>query len=345
MKLEIIAFTARGAALAEKLMGCYPESCASTPQKYCSGSLQPLNTLHEWTKSHFQTGRTLVFISAIGIAVRAVAPFIRDKVSDAAVICIDEMGENVIPLLCGHIGGANQTAKSLAESLSARVVITTATDINNAFAIDEWAVRNNCVITDFSVIKKISSALLDGEEVGLHSEFPITTELPHGITTNTSDCTKYKCGIEIAFNSKAPFPTTLHLIPRIIVAGIGCRRGVPYELMEEKLYQTLKQFDIPVEALSLIATIDLKSNESGLLALRDKLNTGFVVFSAEELMRAQGEFEHSEIVLAVTGTDNVCQRAVVCSGAKLFTGKIAEDGMSIALGTLDWSVEFEEYTR
>jgi cobalamin biosynthesis protein CbiG len=90
----------------------------------------------------------------------------------------------------------------------------------------------------------------------------------------------------------------------------------------------------------LIATIDLKSNESGLLALRDKLNAGFVDFSAEELMLAPGEFDESKVVLKVTGTDNVCQRAVVCAGARLLTGKMAEDGMAVALGTLDWTVAF-----
>ena len=336
MELDIIAFTANGAVLAERLLEYYPKSCASAPKRYCNGLLKPFDNLYDWTKANFQIGRTLVFISAIGIAVRAIAPFVKDKASDAAVICIDEMGENIIPLLCGHIGGANRTAKQLSESINAHVVITTATDLNDTFAIDEWAAQNNCVITNPAVVKQISAALLDKKEVGFRCDFPIIDELPSGITNSTTA----EFGIEIALKCSNPFPVTLFIIPRIIVAGIGCRRGVPYEVLEEKLFQTLMQFDIPVKAVGLIATIDLKSNESGLLALRDKLSAGFVDFSAEELMRAQGEFEHSKIVLKVTGTDNVCQRAVVCAGAKLFTGKIAEDGMSVALGTLDWKAEF-----
>ena len=336
MGFDIVAFTSRGAALALKLLELYPSSCVTVPMKYCSGEMQHLECLHNWTQANFQTGRTLVFIGAVAIAIRVVAPFLEDKTTDAAVICIDECGENVIPLLCGHIGGANQTARKLAKDLGAHVIITTATDLNNVFAVDEWASRSNCVISNSSVIKHISSALLDKKEVGFRSNFPVIGELPPGITDNR----EAEFGIEIALKSTNPFPVTLSIIPRIIVAGIGCRRGVPYEVLEEKLFKTLKQFDIPVEAVGLIATIDLKSNESGLLALRDKLNTGFVDFSAEELMQAQGEFEYSEIVLSITGTDNVCQRAVVCAGAKLFTGKIAEDGMSVALGTLDWKVEF-----
>ena len=338
MKLDIIAFTSRGAALAEKLIILHPDSRATAPDKYCGASLQPLKNLNDWTKSHFQTGGTLVFIGAVGIAVRAVAPYINDKVSDAVVICIDESGENIIPLLCGHIGGANRAAKILAENLGGQAIITTATDINNAFAIDEWAARNKCVITNPPAIKHISAALLDGEEIGIHSDFPVVGDLPPGI----SECAVYGYGIEIAFNSKAPYPTTLHIIPRIVVAGIGCRKGVSAEVLEDKLYEALAEAGIPVEAVSKLATIDIKTKEPGLLALRDKLKVELIAYPAQELMSAQGEFEKSERVFEATGADNVCQRAVVCAGAKLITGKIAAEGVTIALGAPDWTVDFRK---
>jgi len=338
MKLDIIAFTSRGAALAEKLIILHPGSRATAPEKYCGASLQPLKNLHEWTKTHFQTGGTLVFIGAVGIAVRAIAPFIRDKVSDAAIICIDESGENIIPLLCGHIGGANKAAKILAENLDGQAIITTATDINNAFAIDEWAARNKCVISNPHVIKHISAALLDGEEIGLQSGFPIIGDLPSGI----SKCAACEYGIEISFNNKAPYPNTLHIIPRIVVAGIGCRKGVSAELLEDRLHKALAETGIPAEAVSKLVTIEIKSNEPGLLALRDKLNIELITFSAQELMSAQGEFEKSERVLEATGADNVCQRAVVCAGAKLITGKTAAEGVTIALGASDWVVDFRK---
>jgi len=338
MKLDIIAFTSRGAALAGRLKKFYPESSITAPKKYNTEDMQALLSLHDWTKSNFILGKTLVFIGALGIAIRAITPFLKDKVTDAAVLCIDESGENIIPMLCGHIGGANQTAKEIAEMLGGRAIITTATDLNGIFSVDEWASKNNCLITNPHVIKNISAALLDGEDVGIKSDFDIMGELPRGITTDA----KTKLGIEISLRSTNPFPTTLHIIPRIIVAGIGCRKDVSNELLEKKVYQTLSRFNIPVEAVGMIATIDLKTNEPALLALRGKLNLEFKEYSAEELMSAPGEFDKSEIVLRVTGTDNVCQRAVVCSGAKLFTGKIAEDGVAVALGKLDWSADFTE---
>ena len=336
MKLDLIAFTSRGAALAEKLMELFPDTSAAVPEKCRTGKLQSLDDIHDWTKSKFQTGSTLIFIGATGIAVRAIAPFIKDKTTDAAVICIDEYGENIIPLLSGHIGGANRTAEKIAKALDGRAIITTATDLGGVFAVDDWAARNNYVIANPSAIKHISAVLLEKKEIGLQCDYPIIGGIPPGISTDAS--TEY--GIEIALKSTDPFPVTLHIIPRVIVAGIGCQKGVPYERLEEKLFRTLAQFDIPVEAVGLIATIDLKSNEAGLMELCEKLNVGFVDYSAEELMQAPGEFEKSEIVLKVTGTDNVCQRAVVCASAKLFTGKMAENGMAIALGVLEHQIRF-----
>jgi len=334
--LDIVAFTARGAVLAGKLLELYPDSCAAVPIKYSHESLQPLDNLHEWTRSHFKTGRTLVFIGAVGIAVRAIAPFVKDKTSDAAVICIDEDGEHIIPVLSGHIGGANRVAIKLAEALGGHAVITTATDRHGIIAFDEWSRRNNCVIANPSEIKHISAALLDGEEVGLRCDFPINGDLPPGVSDNE----KANYGVEIAIHSIEPYPHTLHIIPRIIVAGIGCRKGVPTGVLEERLNNTLANAQIPTAAIGTIATIDIKSEEPGLLELCKKINAEFLTYSAGQLNSMQGNFEKSDRVQKVTGVDNVCQRAVACTGAKPLTGKTASNGVTIALGILDWTPDF-----
>jgi len=336
VKLDIVAFTARGAALAEKLLELYPSSCAVAPQNYCNGQLQPLSYLHDWTHARFQTGRTLVFIGAAGIAVRAIAPFVSNKASDAAVICIDEGGENIIPLLSGHIGGANRVARELAKELGGRAIITTATDLSGVFAVDDWAARSNCVVANVSVIKDISAALLDGKTVGLRSDFPITGELPRGVC---DDPAAYY-GVELALLGTAPFPCTLHVMPRIIVAGIGCRRGIAPDVLKARLREALKLASLPIEAVGIVASIDIKAGELGLHTLCDSINAKFITFTAEELMSVQGEFEKSERVLNATGADNVCQRAVSCAGARLITGKIAGEGVTVALGILDWEVRF-----
>ena len=339
MKLDVISFTKNGALLAEKLLLLFPGSEGTAPEAYCPDGVKPLKAgLSGWVKARFKKGRALVFIGSAGIAVRAVAPFLRSKAEDAAVICIDERGENVIPLLSGHIGGANRLALELAEAIGARAVITTATDVNGVFAADLWASENNCVIFDTSAIKIVSSALLSGEEVGFVSEFPVEGKLPPGIFRGTD---KEK-GIEIALIGTNPFRHTLLLVPGVVVAGIGCRKGAPADIIERRLADELARLNIPVCAVSKVASIDIKAGEPGLLLLCERIGADFVTFSAEELMSAEGDFSKSGRVLKATGADNVCERAVALSGGRVIAKKSAGDGVTVALGVLDYTVTFTQ---
>ena len=128
----------------------------------------------------------IVFVGAAGIAVRAAAPYLAGKAYDPAVVVIDEQGRFVIPLLSGHLGGANELAGRLAEGLGATAVITTATDGRAVFAVDSWAKSHECVVFDPENIKYISGALLRGDTVGLRSAFPVDGLLPAHIDTKTA---------------------------------------------------------------------------------------------------------------------------------------------------------------
>ena len=125
----------------------------------------------------------LVFVGASGIAVRKIAPYVRDKFQDPAVLCLDEYGRFVIPLLSGHVGGANAFARFLGRKLGAAVAISTATDLNRRFAVDVFAVQNGLRIGSREKAKRVSAALLRGEEVAFSSDFPLrdTEKLPEGL--------------------------------------------------------------------------------------------------------------------------------------------------------------------
>ena len=139
------------------------------------------HSLGEWTEKQFSESDGLVFIGATGIAVRAIAPCLKDKFQDPAVVVMDEKAKFVIPLLSGHVGGANELAVQIGEVTGAVPVLTTATDVNRKFAVDVFARNQNLLITDRRLAKEISAAVLKEEPVGLFSDFPIEGNLPDGL--------------------------------------------------------------------------------------------------------------------------------------------------------------------
>ena len=138
---------------------------------WCTESLQ------QWCKNMFSTCELLIFVGATGIAVRGIAPFVQDKRTDPAVLTMDEAAAYVIPLLSGHIGGANELAEWLAEDLQATAVITTATDINHKFAIDVFARKNNLWISDMKLAKEVSADILQGKKILVSADGEKAAEL------------------------------------------------------------------------------------------------------------------------------------------------------------------------
>ena len=319
MTPSCIAFTDRGKALADALVSALGGVAAR-----CG---EPMR-LKEWTAAHFQTGNALVFVGAAGIAVRAVAPYLRDKTTDPAVVVVDEGGRFAIPILSGHLGGANDLARSIAKVCGAIPVVTTATDINGVFAVDEWAKRQNCAILDPDKIRIISRRLLAGDTVRVCSDWPIQGDPPAGVTV-----TKDKdCDICLSVHRTEENETTLRLVPRIAVLGVGCKRETDRETIEAALTAALDSSGLCPEAICGAATIDLKKDEPGLLAFCAAHDWPLTVCTAEQLRQTAGEFSHSDFVEQVTGVDNVCERAaVLAAGGPLFWKKHSDNGVTLAV--------------
>ena len=248
---------------------------------------------------------------------------------------MDELGKFVIPLLSGHIGGANALAEELARALNAVPVVTTATDVNGKFSVDAWAARQGLYISDMGAAKAVSAAILEGP-VPLCCDFPIEGELPQGTAAGDSG----QVGICISWEKKEPFARTLLLAPPVLHLGLGCRRGTPVEAVQAAVDGVLEARNIHPRAVKCAASIDLKRDEAGVLEFCARRGWPVSFYSAGELAALEGAFTPSERVLRVTGVDNVCERAAMMGARRLVVPKTACGGVTVALAEEDWTAKF-----
>ena len=366
MKAAIICFTGNGLRTAVRaaraLDGYSPRIWIK--KKDCSGMEEGAviweGSLEEWTRQRFEDSALIVFTGAAGIAVRAIAPHLKGKTVDPAVLCVDEKASFVIPLVSGHIGGANEYAAMLADRLGAQAVITTATDINNKFAVDVFARKNALRISDMGIAKRVSSAILDGAKIPFESEFPLAGKMPPCLIAGEKAASDTPATDILASDSPSPEvfvgiherpkylsgqddKDLLRLIPAVISVGAGCRKGTDPAELEAFLKQTLLMEGLREEAVEQICSIDIKENEPAIKALSRSFNVPLKTFTAGELNEAEGDFNASDFVRSVTGTDNVCERSAVLGSAQgtLIVRKRAYNGMTLALAAREWRGSFE----
>ena len=271
MRTAIFAVTERGTELAEKLAKSLDGSTTFVKGK-------DFEHLREAVDDNFHKFDALVFITAAGIAVRMIAPHIVSKLSDPAVLVIDERGRHVISLLSGHVGGANDLTLEVAAVVNGEPVITTATDVENKTAVDSFTSKLGLKPEPKEAIKAINTAILKGEPV-----FVTAGE------------------------------TVLNLTPVKLVVGIGCKRGTSKEHIKSAVTKSCERIGQPIERISLIASIDVKSNENGLLEFAASINRDIMFFSAEILQKTIDKYSLSEaeFVKKTVGVGNVCEAAAL----------------------------------
>ena len=307
-------------------------------------------TVKACVDAYFEQVDAIVFVTASGIAVRSVAEHLTHKSKDPAIVCMDECGKHVISLVSGHAGGANALTQTLADVMWATPVITTATDVEGRFSVDDYARKHNLVVTDWAKAKAISAEVLaagaepvwvDEAEV-LQEEEKRACEIRKEQKSTGIDVGKIEndgcknevdgcengidgCGnrinvqrLQIGSHQVIITPKdgsvdvqTLQLIPRCIVAGVGCKKGTPVDKIEHAVQDAFAKAGLRMEALCAVASIDLKKEEAGLLEFCETRNVPFETYAAEELQAVPGTYSASEFVSGVTGVDNVCERSAV----------------------------------
>ena len=339
MKIAVFAYSRQGCKTARRVIAHFAdqEIQAYTVERFEeAGFFSICRPSKSFYGPIFNNVDAMVFVGSVGIAVREIAPHVRDKATDPAVISIDELGRFSVPLLSGHIGGANALALDLANVLGATPVITTATDINKKFSVDAWAARKGLVIASLSRAKAVSAAILE-QDVPLKSDYPIVTNLPGGVVLADSG----DVGIRISVFKDEPYKQTLRLIPKILYLGIGCRKGTPVETIREAVDEVLLEHNIDQRAIKCAASIDLKAEETGLLQYCGEQKLPVTFYTAEELKAVPGEFTPSAFVKSITGVDNVCERSALIGAEKLIVRKTALNGVTVALAAEHMEVRFE----
>ena len=292
MRTAILPVTEKGIEVAKKI------SAEVGGQIFKKG--RDFNSFKNFVAEIFAKFDALIFIGAAGIAVRMIAPHIVSKLSDPAVIVVDERGKNVISLLSGHVGGGNFLTVEIAEKISANPVITTATDVEEKFSADAFSGQFGLIPFPKDAIKIINSAILRGEEIFLSA------------------------GSE-----------KLNLIPQNLICGIGCKRGTSAEKISAAVSAACKIIFQPVERIKFFASVDLKSDEVGLLNFVKQLDKEIKFFSVDELAKKISEYklQESEFVKKIVGVGNVCEAAALCSveHGKFALTKKSFDGVTIAL--------------
>ena len=256
----------------------------------------------EVTEENFALYDILLFFCASGIAVRKTAPFLKDKMKDPAVLVLGENGKFVIPLLSGHLGGANFYAEKIASLLDAVPVITTASDSRNQPALDVWAAEHGFAASDRKLTKRIMAELLrqDGGSAGAAGgRYRVC------IASDRQTALRY---LEISGRKETE---TLILEPKRYIVGVGCRKDCSAGEMEQFVRSFLKDHGIGEHLVWRLCSIDRKSEEPCIKRTARSLGVPFSVYSAQELAEAEGCFSASTFVQNVVGVDNVCERSAV----------------------------------
>jgi len=353
-KIAFWAVTPNGAKLIDRLSRELPDADSYVSRNLAvkKSSYNLFERLSVTLEEQFHQYAGHVFIMSTGIVVRVIAPLIQSKTMDPAVVVVDDLGKNAISLLSGHIGGANELACKIARIIGANPVITTATDINEVPAIDVLAIKKDLVIENPGAIKTVNMALLKGEKICIHDSFDyLRNSLPNSESTSLHGL-KYnirKRVLQSVLKENAcvfiddvtvDLPSqVLILRPLTLIAGIGCNRGTDREEISAHLKKVLESHRLAPTSLKCIASIDVKADEAGLIAISKSLNLPLVFFKPEELSPVKGIQNPSPVVEKHVGVKSVCEAAAILAAhnGTLIVPKQTTQNVTLAIARISFS--------
>lgn len=340
MSMSIFSVTKGGYELSKQLNDIYPNAQLYASKKF---GLSP-HTLMDGNfkvcvEEAFQKDKAIVFVMASGIVVRTIAPLLKSKVEDPAVIVIDEKGNNVISLLSGHIGGGNALTHEIAKAINGNAVITTSSDVQNKIAVDVLAIRNNMVIDSMKDATEFASCVVNDKSLVLKTNGQVMLDLDKQWVVNPAQLSSDDNILYIG-NRVSNDPRTLWLIPRNIIIGVGCRRDTEKARLLEAIASSLNSLSLDIRSVKKLSTVDVKAAEVGLIEAAAELNLSLDIIDRKAIKGIQHEFEGSDFVEKTIGVRAVSEPVAKLSSNKsghFLMKKTSYGGITIAI----WEEEYE----
>ena len=351
-KIAILSITNNGRELALKIKEIMKDVDVFFIKKdtdYKNDEITVVNKgLKEFIPQIFDKYDYLVFIMATGIVVRTIAPLVVSKFSDPAILVMDEKGNNIISLLSGHMGGANEMTLYMSDLINSHPVITTATDVNKKSSLDMIAKKLNGHIDDFrDNVLKINSMLVNNEEVHLyidgnykinHNGFTLYDEKTDldkvrnlVVVTNKKYINKMLNKNIENLNEKI-----IKVTPKDIVIGVGCKKNTDSDHMKNSLIKFLKEYNIDINSVKEIGSIEIKKDEKAIIDLAKFLDVKFKTFSVEEISKVDYLYEKSYWVKKNVGVYSVSDPvAHLLSEGRVIINKQKYDGITFSIGRID----------
>jgi cobalt-precorrin 5A hydrolase len=348
--LAIVVLSARGYALAEQIAAAAKKRRVAIYAPARLGTGEPYRSLRECVAALFPRVEALVFVGAVGVAVRLVAPHFQDKFTDPPVVVVDEAGRFAVSLLGGHHGG-NALAEKVAAAVGACPVVTTASDVLGRPAVDVFAARFNLGLEPREHLAAVARALVEGERVALlwdEAVPPVDYHWPPEVAVlrwrpGARLPAGFAAWLLVTEREVAPPPGPyLFLRPRRYVAGVGCRRGTEAAAIQQAIGAVMREAGLPLSGLRELATVALKKDEAGLEEAAAELGVPVRFLPLAALKRAQaalgpGAVSESKRVKEKIGVGNVCELAALTAGAeRLVVRKTIFPRVTVAVGVAPW---------
>ena len=359
MRIAVVAITRRGALLADRLcrkmagLEFYLSSRYACLAEGAHNLFEPAE-LKPLIATIWRKYDGLVLIMASGIVVRMIAPLLKSKATDPAVIVMDDAGCFAISLLSGHLGGANDLAKRCADVSGARSVITTATDANDLPSFDMLAKEYGWIIDDLAKVKHLNTLLLDNEEIAVVDPSGQTRAWLRGrgcvsfYETFSEAVNSSARGFLFVTNAVPKLPAGLNKVlilrPRNLVLGIGCNRDTALDEIADLVSSHLAELTLSIKSVCCVASIAAKRDEAGLTAFARQLDVPFRCFESNELHQVVFPSPPSEHALVAVGVAGVAEPAAILAsgGGRLLLHKVKSPNVTLAITELKEGFQHDE---